>query len=149
MEDGGLTSQSPSPPLSGGSEFYKEGGETEQRDQGGGGFEVLYVQTSTVHSNKASDSLVCIVLVSSSWLHAILDPWKSLRAGMPEGQSVSYEQLVPRILTQTCCSSTSCILVRISTYRNDVRRMVGWVLISHHYNFPRLHKECCGLGLAW
>ena len=130
MEDGGLTSQSPSPPLSGGSEFYKEGGETEQRDQGGGGFEVLYVQTSTVHSNKASDSLVCIVLVSSSWLHAILDPWKSLRAGMPEGQSVSYEQLVPRILTQTCCSSISHI--SSSTYRNDLKRLVRKVIISHH-----------------
>ena len=36
LEDGGLKSQSPSPLLSGGRGFCKEGGGTEQRDQGMG-----------------------------------------------------------------------------------------------------------------
>ena len=36
-----------------------------------------------------------------------------------------------RILTQTCCSSTSYILVRVRTYRNNVKRKVEWVTISH------------------
>ena len=32
--------------------------------------------------------------------------------------------LVHRILIQTCCSSISYILVRVSIYRNNVKRMV-------------------------
>ena len=43
-------------------------------------------------------------------------------------------KLVPRILTQTCCSSTSYILIRVSTYRTNVKGMVGWVTIPHRYN---------------
>ena len=57
---------------------------------------------------------------SSSWLRVILAPCskvsKSPRAGMLEGQSLYPLNLVLRILIQTCCSSTSYTLVRISTY---------------------------------
>ena len=63
---------------------------------------------------------------------------KSPRAGMPEGWGLYFLKLVPKILVQTCCSYISHILVRVSTYRNSVKRMVGWVTISHCYNFPLL-----------
>ena len=33
------------------------------------------------------------------------------------------------------------MLVRVSTYRYNVKRLVGWVAISDHYNFPLLHYE--------
>ena len=58
LEDRGLMTQSLSPPLSGGGGFYKEGeGNRTKRSQEG--VKVPYVQTSTVHSDKASDGLVC------------------------------------------------------------------------------------------
>ena len=38
-------------------------------------------------------------------------------------------KLVPRIITQTCCLSTSYTLVRVSIYRNNAKRKVGWVII--------------------
>ena len=34
---------------------------------------------------------------------------------------------VPKVLLQTCCLSTSYTLVRVGTYRNNVKRTVGWV----------------------
>ena len=33
------------------------------------------------------------------------------------------------------------VLVRVSTYRNNVKRMVGWVTSSHHYNFSLLQQS--------
>ena len=71
-------------------------------------------------------------------LASLLKVSKYPRAGMPEGRSLYLLKLVPRILTQTCCSSTSYILV--STYRNNVKRMVEWVTIPH-YNFPLLQFQ--------
>ena len=69
---------------------------------------------STVHSNEASDHLLCVILV--------------LRHPDPtaEGQLISWSwnawrwslyllKLGPRMLIQTCCPSTSCVLVRVST----------------------------------
>ena len=61
LQDGGLMSQSPSLPLSGGRGFYKRG--TEQRDQGRGLKSSPHAQVSTVHSDKASDGPVCSILV--------------------------------------------------------------------------------------
>ena len=52
---------------------------------------------------------------------------------MPEGQSLCLLKLVPRIPVQTCCLSTSYILVRVSTYRNNIIRMVEWVIVPHCY----------------
>ena len=52
-------------------------------------------------------------------------------AGMPEVWSPYLLKLVPSILTQICCSSTSYMLVRVSTYRNNVRSMVGRVKVPH------------------
>ena len=54
---------------------------------------------------------------------------------MPKGQSLYLLKLDTRILTRTCCSSTSYVLVRVSTYRHYVKRIVGWVTLSHRYNF--------------
>ena len=56
-----LMSQSPSPPLSGGRDFYKEG-EGNRTEIKGGGCKVLYVQMSTVHSGQPSDGPVCVIL---------------------------------------------------------------------------------------
>ena len=86
---------------------------------------------------------------TSSWLHIILAPWmkvsKSPGARMPKGRSLYLLKLVPRILIQTCCSSISHILARVSTYRNTVKRMVGWVTISH-YNFTLLQVPTVNLS---
>ena len=59
---------------------------------------------------------------------------KSPRAGILEGWSLYLLKLVPRILIWTPCLSASYILVRVSTYRNNAKRMVGWVTISHCYS---------------
>ena len=79
LEDEELMSQSPSPPLSGGRGFYKEGegNRTRKREVKEGGWKVLYVQMSTVYSDKANDvhhpGLVildsCHPCFMSSWLH--------------------------------------------------------------------------------
>ena len=62
LENERLLPQSPSPPLSGGRGFYKEG-EGNRTEIKGGGCKVLYMQMSTVHSYKASDGPVRIILV--------------------------------------------------------------------------------------
>ena len=125
---------------------------TEQRDQGRG-LQSSHVQTSTVHSDKACDSPVCIILVQSSWIRVILAPWlkvsKSPRTGMPGGWGLYLLKLVPKILIQTCCSSTSYILVRVSTYRNNVKTVVGWITNSHCYNFPLLQEDISGGKIVW
>ena len=136
-EGGGLTSQNPSLPLSTGRGFYKEGG----------GWKVLYVQTSPVLSSKASGGLVCITPASahcgftSLWLHVILTPRvkvsKAPRAGIPEGWNLYLLKLVPRIPIQTCWLSTRYILVRVCTYRINCQKKGGWVTIPC-YNFPLL-----------
>ena len=57
------------------------------------------MQSSTAHSDKVSDGLVC---GTSSSLHVILAPRlqvsKSPGAGVPEGQSLYLFKLVPKIL---------------------------------------------------
>ena len=50
---------------------------------------------------------------------------KSLRAGMLEGQGLYLLKLVPKILMQTCCLSISYMSVRVCTYRNNVKGLVG------------------------
>ena len=116
---------------------------TEQRDQERGLKNSLRAEQ---HSPfwLDSDGPECVIPVSSSRLHVLLAPRlkasKSPRAGIPEGWSLYLLKLDPRILIQTCYSSTSCTLVRVSTYRNIVKRMVRWVTISHRYNFPLLHN---------
>ena len=96
-----------------------------------------------MHSGKASDGPLCIILVQSSWIDVILASWlkigKSSGAGTPEGWSLYLLKLIPRIIVQTCCSSISYIVVRVSTYRNNGKRMMGWVTISHRHNFPLLY----------
>ena len=115
------------------------------------------MQMNTVHSDEASYGLVCIILVQSSWIHVILasqmkvskPPVSSTipsEVGMPEGWSLYLLKLVPRILVQTCYSSTSYILVRVSTYRHNVKTIVGWVTVPHRYNFPLL--QCCLIAMS-
>ena len=114
-EDGGFSSQSSSPSLS--------AGRGEQRDQGGG-WEVL-MQTSTVHFHMDPETGQAVVWCAPSWF-------------MVAGQQTSWSwgvrrsglyllKLVSKILIQTCCLSESSVSVRVSTYRNSVRRTVGWV----------------------
>ena len=33
------------------------------------------------------------------------------------------------------------MIVRVSIYRNNVKRVVGWVIISHCYKSPLLHNK--------
>ena len=76
---GGLTSPSPSPPLHGGRGLYKEaeGNRTERSSRG---LKALYKPMSTVHSGKASDGPVCLILGShhpcfmSPWIHGRRSP---------------------------------------------------------------------------
>ena len=56
---------------------------------------------------------------------------KSLRGGMAEDQSLYLSKLVPRILIQRCCLSSSYMLVTVGFCRNNAKRMVGWVVIPH------------------
>lgn len=71
LEDGGLASRGPSPPLGGGRGF-KRRVRGQNKEIRGGDCKVLYMPMSTVHSGKASDSEVCVVLVQSPGL---LSPW--------------------------------------------------------------------------
>ena len=94
------------------------------------------MQANTAHSDRASGGPV--------WPRIILTPplkgSKSPRARIPEGLSLYISRLVPRILKQTYHLSTNYELVKVSTYRMHVqKRMVRWVTIFHHYNFPLLH----------
>ena len=70
---------------------------------------------------------------SGPWLKAI----KSPGAGMPEGQSLCLVKLIPRILIQTCCLSTSYVPARASIYKKNVKRIVGWLTVPHYY------RRCC------
>ena len=77
---------------------------------------------------------------TSPQLHAILGPWlkvsKPLRAGMPERQSLYLLKLVPTILIQTCCLSSSYILVSQHVKKQCQKNgVVG-------YNSPPLHNHC-------
>ena len=51
---------------------------------------------------------------------------------MPEGQSVSFEVSSQDSHTNML-SSTTYILVRVSTYKNNIKRKAGWVIIFHCY----------------
>ena len=64
---------------------------------------------------------------------------------MPEGWSQYLVKLFPEILTQTCSLSISYTLVKVSTYRNKVKRMVGWDSLPHCYIFPLLQ---CSISLS-
>ena len=101
------------------------------------------MQTSTVHSDKASDgqsasSGLVTLAPRHPGFYIILAPQlkvsRSPRAGRPEGQNLYLWKLFPRILIQTCCFSASYESVRVSAYRNNVKRMVGWATIPHYSN---------------
>ena len=64
-------SLSPSPHLSGGRDLYKEGEGNRAKRSKEGIEKFSYVPTSTVHSGKTSDGLVCSILVYSFCLHVI------------------------------------------------------------------------------
>ena len=49
--------------ISAGRGFYEEGEGKQKKEIKGEGWKVLYVQKSSVHSDKASDGLVCVILV--------------------------------------------------------------------------------------
>ena len=62
LEDGGLSSQSPAPPLHGGRGFIRrERGQN--KEIRGGVCKVPYLPMSTVLSNKAGEGSRCIILV--------------------------------------------------------------------------------------
>ena len=58
LEDGGLTLN-----ISGQAEVFTRRGRGQNTENDGGGWKVLYVQTSTVHSDKTSDGLVGVILL--------------------------------------------------------------------------------------
>ena len=93
-----------------------------------------------------NDGPVCFFLAYSSCLHIILAPGSKVstspRARMPKGQSLYVLKLVPRILIQTCCLSTSDIS-QSEHLQKHCQRMVGWDTISHCYNFPPLQCSWC------
>lgn len=55
---------------------------------------------------------------------------------MTTGRSLHLLKSVPKVLTRTCCLSTSYISVKVRTYRNSVKRMLGGC-----YNTPLLHIQ--------
>ena len=146
LENGRCMSQSPSPRLIGGRGFYKEGvgnGTKRSREE-----VAKFPMCRWVQSIPAWQVMVWCAFYwfsysgfTPSWLHITLalrlKVSKYPGAGMPQDQILYLLKLFPRILIHTCYSSTSYILVRLSTYRNNVKRMVGWVTIPR-YNFPLL-----------
>ena len=60
----------------------------------------------------------------------------SRTAGMTEGRSLYLLKPVPRILPQTCCLSTSYMLVGVSAYRKGGQKNGGV-----GYNAPLLHTQ--------
>ena len=141
-------SQSLSTRLIGGRGFDKEGEGNRTESKKG------VAKFSTCRPARSALIRQVTVLCASSCLvirlHSVLAPQlkvsKSSGAGMPEGWSLCFSKLLPRILIQTRCSSTSYILVRARTYRHKVKRMVGWVTIPHCYSFPPLLHEDIILG---
>ena len=117
-------------------------GKAEQRDQGEGveKFSTCNEQSILI---KNLVTYQAMVLCASSWITGVLAPWlkvsKSPGAGMPEGWHLCLLKLVPRILTQTCCSSASCTLVRVRTYRNNATRVAGGL----HYLHNNLNLVYC------
>ena len=89
------------------------GGETEQRDRGVR-VEKFSACSAAVYSDMDLETGHARAWCSLSWFYIILVPWlevsKFPRAGLPEGWGLHHLNLVPRILIQTHCSSTSCIL---------------------------------------
>ena len=79
---------------------------------------------------------------SSSWLLVILAPQlKASRfpgAGLFESHSLYLLKSVIKILIQTRCLYTSYISARVSIYRNNVKRIVGWVIFPHCYTRSRV-----------
>lgn len=91
----------------------------------------------------------------SSWFYIILvlqlKVNRSPRTGMTQGQHLHLLKLISMILTQTCCLFTSCIPVSVSIYRNNVKRMVGWVTVPEGFisceNRGARPSSCHGSGL--
>ena len=104
LEDGGLITQSPSPNLSGGRGFYKEGkGNRTKRSKKG---VAKFSTCRQAQSIPIRQVMVCCVSswfshpgFKSFWLHVNLAPRlkvsKSPRAGMLEGQDLYLLKLVP------------------------------------------------------
>ena len=115
-EDEELMSQSPISPLKGGRGFYKvgEGNRTKRSKEGIKMFCMCrWVESILIRQVMVSckSSWFSAPGFTSFWLNVTLAPG----AGMPKGCRLYYLKLVLRILIQTCCLSTSYILVRVST----------------------------------
>ena len=121
--------------------FYKEGGgnRTKRSREGIEKFSTCrLVQSFPIRQVMVwcASSWFCHSGFTSCQLHVFPAPqskvMKSPGSGIPEGWSLYLLKLVPRsLIIQTCCLSTSYILVRVSSYRSNVKRMVGWVIISN------------------
>ena len=124
--------------------FIRRERKTEQRDQGRGVKSPLYADKhSPFQKGKWQSGVRHPGLVIRA---PQLKVCKSPRAVMPEGWSLYLLKLLPRILVQTCCSSTSHILAWVPSYRNIVKRMVGGlqfptVRIFHSYRSPLKIQE--------
>ena len=115
----GLPSQKASLHLSGEAEaFTRRARETGQRSREG----FIPIRRVVVPGQLILDS--CRRDFTSSWLPR-RNVSKPPGAAMPAGRSLYLLKLVPRILTQTCCVSISCIFVSVSTHRNKCQEIGG------------------------
>ena len=94
----------------------------------------LYVLTSTVPSDEASDGLLCVIPPPQQKVN------QCLGAELLEGQSPYLFKLVPRIVTETCSLSTRYILVRAAL--TETMPGGGVVPSPHgHLNIQRCHTQ--------
>ena len=141
--NGGLGSQSPSLLLRGDRDFYKEGEGNRTNSSRG-----VVKKFFTWRAQSIPIRQVMVHCASPwfshpgltwSWLYINLAGWlkvnTSLWAGMPEGQSLYLLKLVPRILIQTCYSSTS-YMSQSQHLQKQCQKNDG---VS--YNFPLLQEH--------
>ena len=114
---------------------------TEQRDRGGG-WQVLPVQTSTVHSNKASDGPCASYRVSRPafmspgfyiWGQQISQSWDAWR--LEFYLFIFWNYFLGFLYKHAVYPQAT--YYSVSTYGNSVKRLVGWVRVPHH-NCPLL-----------
>ena len=90
------------------------------------------METSTVYSETSQAVVWCALSrVSSFWFYILLVLWlkfsKSTKAEITEEQSLFLWKVVPGILIQ------ATYVVRVSTFRNNVKIIVVRVIIPHCY----------------
>ena len=90
-----------------------------------------------------------MVQCASAWFYVVLDASKSLRAGMPEGQSLYLLMFLGFLYIYTLFIYK--VHIRVSIYRKkNVKRRVEWVLIPYcykHVQVPCLKCFCLEISV--